>query len=421
MNLFSKFRNFQKGETPPGASPSPAPDQLYDTPPRETYAQQPAGPAPDDVPIPPEEPRAVPETIALNLPHLTLDGLLHKIVEFNASDLHLEVGAPPVYRIRGDVAFCDVPPLRQEDMEGLLYPLISDSQRKAYHDAGNIDFAHEIQGLARFRVNMLKQYHGSGAVFRIIPEKIPTMEQLGLPEVLKRVSMSSKGIVIVTGPTGSGKSTTLAAMINYINHNRKAHIITIEDPIEFSHPSVNCLIDHREVGHHTHSFADALRAALREDPNIILVGEMRDLETIALALTASEMGVLVFGTLHTNSAAKTIDRIIDVFPAMQQEQVKTQLSQSLRAVVAQQLLKTADGKGRCAAIEVLLCNTGLGNLIREGKTNQIGSFMQMGLSEGMQTMDMALISFVKAGKITIDAALSKCQDVNNFKRAGLVR
>ena len=375
----------------------------------------------EDFELPEEEPAApaTVETLALGLTTFTLDDLLRKCVELSASDLHLETGTPPVFRIRGEMYFTDAPPLSQASMEELCYPLLSDAQHKFFDDAGNIDLAYEIKNLARFRVNLLRQYHGLGGVFRTIPEKIPTMEDLGLPEVLKKVCMLTRGIVIVTGPTGSGKSTTLAAMINYINQNRKAHIITIEDPIEFTHKSVQCLIDHREVGQHTKSFADALRASLREDPDIILVGEMRDFETISMAITAAEMGSLVFGTLHTNSAAKTIDRIIDVFPSKQQEQVKSQLSQSLRSIIAQQLLKTADAKGRVAAIEVLICNTSVANLVREGKTGQIPSFMQMGVEEGMQTMDTALISLVKGKRITAEAALSRASDITNFKRAGI--
>jgi twitching motility protein PilT len=365
------------------------------------------------------EAQAVVETMSLGLENFSLDDLLRKCLDISASDIHLETGSPPIFRIRGDMVYSDAPLLTQEKMEEMCFPLLNESQLRAFDEAGNLDFAYEIKELARFRVNMLKQYHGLGAVFRIIPEKIPSMEDLKLPEVLKKICMFSRGIVIVTGPTGSGKSTTLAAMINYINQNRKSHIITIEDPIEFTHKSKNCLIDHREVGSHTKSFAEALRASLREDPNIILVGEMRDFETISMAITAAEMGSLVFGTLHTNSAAKTIDRIIDVFPAKQQEQVKSQVSQALRAIIAQQLMKNADGKGRVAAIEVLLCNTSVSNLIREGKTGQIPSFMQMGATEGMQTMDSALISLVKSGTITAEAALSRALDLTNFKRAGI--
>jgi len=356
--------------------------------------------------------------LSLSLDTFSLNELLKKCLEFSASDIHLEVGAPPIFRINGDVVFTDLPLLTQDQMENLCFPLMSDAQSKTFHATGNMDLAYEIPGTARFRVNILKQYHGLGAILRLIPEDIPSMETLGLPEVVKKVCMNSRGIVIVTGPTGSGKSTSLAAMIHYINTIRKAHIITIEDPIEFTHKSNKCLIDQREIGHHTKSFSDALRAALREDPNIILVGEMRDLETIALAITAAEMGVLVFGTLHTNSAAKTIDRIIDVFPAKQQDQVRTQLAQSLKSVVAQQLLKRVDRKGRVAAFEIMLCNTGLANLIREGKTTLLSSFMQMGSSEGMQTMDAALISLVKEGRITLEAALTRALDLTTFKRAG---
>jgi twitching motility protein PilT len=361
-------------------------------------------------------PPAQKSTIPLDLPQLTLDTLLTKLVEVDGSDLHLESNAPPVFRIKGDVTFAATAPLASVDLEKIIFPIISERDREIFESVGNLDFAHEIEGLARFRGNLLRQYHGVGAVFRVIPSKIPTIEQLNLPEVLKKLTQARRGIVIVTGPTGSGKSTTMAAMINYINDNRQGHIITIEDPIEFTHQSKTCLVDHRQVGMHTKSFSDALKAALREDPDIVLVGEMRDLETIGLALTAAEMGVLVFGTLHTNSAAKTIDRIIDVFPAKQQEQVRSQLSQSLRGIVAQQLLKTADGKGRCAALEVLVANPGISNLIREGKTGQINSFIQMGKDEGMITMDAALMELVQKGKISKEMAISRSLEKERMKQ-----
>jgi twitching motility protein PilT len=358
--------------------------------------------------------------IDLEIPEFTLNNLLARMVELGASDLHLESGTPPIYRIKGDIVFTNIEPMTKETAERLLFSAISDTQKKAFLEIGNIDYSYELKDTGRFRVNYLRHNRGPGGIFRLIPSRIPTVEELGFPEVVKVIALSRKGIVLVTGPTGSGKTTTMAAMINHINQNRKGHIITIEDPVEFSHQSIKCLITHREVGHHTHSFADALKAALREDPDIILVGELRDLETISLALTAAQMGVLVMGTLHTNSASKTIDRLIDVFPAKQQEQVRLQLSQSLRAIIAQQLIKTADGKGRVAALEILISNIGLSNIIREGKTTQIPSFILMGRSEGMQSMDNVLVDLVKSGRIKKEDALIRALDLSVMKRAGLL-
>jgi twitching motility protein PilT len=355
-------------------------------------------------------------TINLELSELTLDNLLRKLVELDGSDLHLESNSSPVLRIKGDITFSDMAPLNSETLQKLIYPIISERDLQTFESVGNLDFAYEIEDVARFRGNLLRQYHGVGAVFRVIPSKIPTIEQLNLPQVLKKIAQARRGIVIVTGPTGSGKSTTMAAMIDFVNKTKRGHIITIEDPIEFTHQSNMCLVDHRQVGLHTRSFADALKAALREDPDIVLVGEMRDLETIGLALTAAEMGVLVFGTLHTNSAAKTIDRIIDVFPAKQQEQVRSQLSQSLRGIIAQQLLKTADKKGRCAVLEILIANPGISNLIREGKTGQLNSFIQMGKDEGMISMDAALVELVKEGRITREMAISRSLEKERMKQ-----
>lgn len=415
MDLFSKFKNFRKAKDPPPPAPPMPMEELID----HQVGHVMEAPPPKHVTLEEEETGeeipAEPPTVELELADFGLDDLLVKLVEMKGSDLHLESGAPPVFRIRGDMCYSNLPTLSNEDLEQILLPLVEDRERKTFEKVGNLDLAHEIPGLARFRVNLLRQYNGIGAVLRVIPSKIPTVEQLNLPPVLIKLAKANRGIIIVTGPTGSGKSTTMAAMINYLNENRKGHIITIEDPIEFTHTSINCLIDHRQVGHHTRSFAEALKAALREDPDIILVGEMRDLETIALAITAAEMGVLVFGTLHTNSASKTIDRIIDVFPSKQQEQVRSQLSQSLRGIVAQQLLKTADGQGRCAVVEVLICNMGLANLIREGKTNQISSFIQMGKDEGMITMDDALLTLVESGKITPQLAYSRSIEKHRMK------
>jgi twitching motility protein PilT len=313
-------------------------------------------------------------------------------------------------RVNGDMIGIALPVLTQKRAEELLFPIIDDCRRAVFAETGNVDFSFEIPQDSRYRVNYLMQYNGMGAVFRAIPQKIPTLESLRLPEVMKKIAMFRRGLVIMTGATGSGKSTTLAAMINYVNERRRAHIITIEDPVEFVYPSNLCLIDQREVGAQARSFAEALRAALRESPDIILVGELRDLETISLAIRAAEMGVLVLGTLHTNSAAKAVDRMIDVFPPREQEQVRSMLSQSLRAVIAQQLLKTADGRGRVAAIEVLIASAGLGNLIREGRVSQIASLIQTGKSEGMQSMDLALIELARSGMIRKEAALERSCD-----------
>lgn len=363
-----------------------------------------------------------PEILDIGLQsNYTLRDLLQRMVALGASDLHMEAGNPPILRLKGDMRFTNLPRMNHARVEELLSILpVNEAQREKFEEVGNIDFAYELPGVARFRVNWLKQKNGMGSVIRVIPSRVPSLEEMGLPEVLKKVCMSPRGIVLVTGPTGSGKSTTLAAMISYINQNRKAHIITIEDPIEFSHNSNKCLIDHREVGHHCKSFASAMRSALREDPDIVLVGEMRDLETISLALSAAEMGVLVFGTLHTNSATKTIDRVIDVFPSDAQDQVRMQLSQSLRGVVAQQLLKKADGSGRVAALEIMFVNEGIRSLIREGKTSQLPSFLIMGREEGMQTLDNHLIELVRKGIIRKEDAIERAHDLSTFLRAGLM-
>ncbi|MEW6775851.1 MAG: type IV pilus twitching motility protein PilT [Bdellovibrionota bacterium] len=346
-----------------------------------------------------------------------IDALLQQMIEKGASDLHMVVGRPPLLRLRGELVPIDQPALTPEANEALLFEFLTEDQKKRIRENLDLDCAYELSGgQARFRVNILWQKRGVGGVLRIIPTKILTVDQLGLPPIVRKISEYRRGLVLVTGPTGSGKSTTLAAMIDYINDIREAHIITIEDPLEFVHPNKKCLITQREVGSHTHSFANALKMAAREDPDIVLVGEMRDLETIRLALSAAELGILVFGTLHTNSAAKTIDRIIDAFPADEQGQVRVMLADSLKAVVAQQLLKTADGKGRCAANEILISNTSLGNLIREGKIAMINSMIQAGKSQGMQTMDQHLLSLIEQGKITPLAAYEKAIDKDIFRK-----
>ena len=312
-----------------------------------------------------------------------------------ASDLHISSGEPPMLRINGDMQKIDVPALSREEVHSLLYDILNDQQRKVFEEHHEIDFSMALKDIARFRVNAFVQARGESAVFRTIPTKILTFQDLGLPKTLEDIARNEKGLVLVTGPTGSGKSTTLAAMIDLINNELKGHIITIEDPIEFVHPSKQCLISQRELGPHTHSFANALRAALREDPDIILVGEMRDLETIQLALTAAETGHLVFGTLHTSSAPKTVDRVIDVFPPEQQGQIRAMFSESIQAVVTQTLLKRRDGKGRVAALEIMIGTPAVRNLIREAKISQIPSIIQTSQKFGMQSMDQSLKELVQ--------------------------
>jgi twitching motility protein PilT len=344
-----------------------------------------------------------------------IDSLFREMDERGASDLHLVIGRPPIFRLSGDMVDSEHPRLTPASARDLIYEILTPQQREHIESNLDLDFAYEIEDLARFRANVLHQHRGLGAVFRLIPTKVLTLEDLTMPPSVLKLAEVNSGLVLVTGPTGSGKSTTLAAMINHINETREAHILTIEEPLEFIHEPKKCLITQREVGAHTDSFASALRVAGRQDPNIILVGEMRDLETISLALTSAACGLLVFGTLHTNSALKTIDRIIDAYPPEEQNQVRTMLSESLAGVIAQQLLKTVDGK-RCAAVEILIGSKGLGNIIREGKTAMIASYMQSGQGEGMQTMDQALMALVQSGKITAAEAAMKASDKALFER-----
>ncbi|SFR90077.1 pilus retraction ATPase PilT [Mitsuaria sp. PDC51] len=340
--------------------------------------------------------------------------LLAFSVKNKASDLHLSAGLPPMIRVHGDVRRINVEALEHRQVHDMVYDIMSDAQRKTYEETLECDFSFEIQGLARFRVNAFNQNRGAGAVFRTIPSKILTLEQLNCPKVFADLAMKPRGMVLVTGPTGSGKSTTLAAMINHLNENEYGHILTVEDPIEFVHESKKCLVNQREVGPHTMSFSNALRSALREDPDCILVGEMRDLETIRLALTAAETGHLVFGTLHTSSAAKTVDRIVDVFPAAEKEMVRAMLSESLQAVISQTLCKTKDGNGRLAAHEIMLGTSAIRNLIRENKIAQMYSSIQTGNNLGMQTLDQNLTDLVRRNMISPAEARLKAKFPENF-------
>ena len=343
-----------------------------------------------------------------------IDRFLRLITSRGASDFHLTVGRPPMLRVAGSMEPIRYRTLLEADYVELLRPIVPDRLWQEFTASGDADLSYEVQGLARFRVNLFRQKRGSGAVFRAIPTKILTLEQLGMPEAVRRLAALDSGLVLVTGPTGSGKSTTLAAMIDLINETRSYHVITIEDPIEFVHPNKRCLVHQREIGTHATSFSEALRSAGREDPDLILVGEMRDLETISLALTAAEKGTIVFGTLHTNNAAKTVDRIISAFPASEQEGVRNVLGDALRAVVAQQLIPKIGG-GRVAAVEILFCSPAIGNMIREGKTPQITSAIQTGQKDGMIAMDASIRRLYDQKLITARVALDKAIDKAGFK------
>jgi twitching motility protein PilT len=343
--------------------------------------------------------------------------LLAFSVQHKASDLHLSAGVPPLIRVDGDVRRLNIPALDHKAVHSLVYDIMNDRQRKEYEEKLESDFSFEVPGLARFRVNAFVQNRGAAAVFRTIPSDVLSLEDLNAPDVFRSISDNPRGLVLVTGPTGSGKSTTLAAMIDYINTSKNHHILTIEDPIEFVHQNKLSLINQREVHRDTHSFSNALRSALREDPDVILVGELRDLETIRLAMTAAETGHLVFGTLHTTSAPKTIDRIIDVFPGEEKAMVRSMLSESLRAVISQTLLKK-NGGGRVAAHEIMLGVPAIRNLIREDKIAQMYSVIQTGAAHGMQTMDQCLINLVNRGVINQKDALAKAQDKNSFNSMG---
>lgn len=340
--------------------------------------------------------------------------LLQFAYQQDASDLHISSGEPPMIRVHGDMKKIKVPPLTLEQTQAMIYDIMNDVQRKVFEEFSDIDFSMQLGEIARFRVNVMRQNRGMAAVFRKIPTKILSLEELNMPPILAEISRKEKGLVLVTGPTGSGKSTTLAGMIDLINDELEGHILTIEDPIEFVHRSKKCLVNQREVGPHTQSFSNALRAALREDPDIILVGEMRDLETIQLALTAAETGHLVFGTLHTSSAPKTVDRVIDVFPPNQQAQVRAMFAESIQAIITQTLCKKVGG-GRAAALEILMGTTAVRNLIREGKIHQIPSAMQTSQGVGMQTMEMHLRELVDRNLITRETAIEKTGNADMFK------
>jgi twitching motility protein PilT len=345
-----------------------------------------------------------------------IDTFLELVVNQRGSDLHLVSGNPPRIRLYGELFPVKYRELTVDETTVLIYETMTDPVRKIFESRHNLDFAYEAPGLARFRVNVFRHLHGLGAVFRVIPNTVQTLEELNLPPVLTTLCRGKKGLILVTGPTGSGKSTTLASMIDFINRDRKGHIITIEDPVEFVHRSNGSLISQREVGLNTPSFAAALHSALREDPDVILVGELRDLETISLAVTAAETGILILGTLHTNGAASTVDRMINVFPASEQPRIRTMLSTSLRGVISQQLVRRADGKGRLAAVEILISNAATGNIIREGKTSQLVGVIERGALLGMQSLDNSLRSMLDAKLITGHEAYKKAVNKNDFEQ-----
>ncbi len=344
-----------------------------------------------------------------------IDAFFKLMHEQGASDLHLVSGQQPVIRIRGDMERVKYNELENDSLKAMLYEITPEHKIKQFEETGDVDFAYEIPELARYRANFFQQKYGVAAVFREIPSTILSADQLGLPPVIKKLASLPRGLVLVTGPTGSGKSTTLAAIVDEVNKTRKDHIITVEDPIEFVHESKSCIVNHREVGVHTKSFSAALRGALREDPDVILVGEMRDLETISLAVEAASTGHLVFGTLHTTSAAKTLDRVVEVFPASQQEQIRSTLADGIRAVIAQVLFKRVDKPGRCAALEILIATPAVRNLIREAKTYQIPSMIQTGRKYGMQLLDDSIMELLQKGWIGPDDAYTKSNDKAKFR------
>jgi twitching motility protein PilT len=349
-----------------------------------------------------------------------IDSFFNLMFEQKASDVHLSAGNNPMLRINGELQRVEHPPLDNDELKSMLYEIAPEYKIKIFEENGDVDFGYEIPNISRFRANFFNQKNGIGAVFRQIPSKVLSFEDFEkfdapLPPVLKKFAMLRKGLVVVTGPTGSGKSTTLATMIDYVNKNRRDHIITMEDPIEFVHESKNCLVNQREIGMHTKSFSAGLKGALREDPDVVLIGEMRDLETIEMAIMAANTGHLVFGTLHTPSAAKTVDRIIDVFPADQQNKIRTTLSESLKGIVAQNLFKRIDKKGRVAALEILVFTTAIANLVREGKTHQIPGMIQVGKRLGNQPLDDAIMEHVRMKRISPEEAYEKSLDKRKFR------
>lgn len=346
---------------------------------------------------------------------MDITDLLVFTVKNRASDLHLSAGLPPMIRVNGDIRRINMPVLDQKDVHDMVYDIMNDSQRKMYEDTFECDFSLEIPNLSRFRVNIFLQKRGTNGVFRVVPSRVPSLEDLHAPSIFQDIAQNPHGLVLVAGPTGTGKSTTVAALIDFINNNKHAHVLTVEDPIEFVHHSKKSLINQRELGAHTLSFSNALRSALREDPDVILIGEMRDLETIRLALTAAETGHLVFATVHTSSAAKTIDRIIDVFPGSEKEMVRSMLSESLRAIITQTLLKTKDGQGRVAAHEIMIGIPAIRNLIRENKIAQMYSSIQTGHQYGMQTLDQCLQHLIRHGVISLNEARSKASNPDTLK------
>lgn len=350
-------------------------------------------------------------------PSITL--LFKEMLKINASDLHISIGRPPIFRINGELTTSELPEITKEKAENLLFPILLPEHMECYEENGEVDFAFEETGILRVRANYYKDSNGIAASFRCIPLKIPTIEELGMPQKIVKLTQFTEGLVLITGPTGSGKSSTLAAIINYINKNKKLNILTIEDPIEFVHPSINSLITQRELGLHTTSFAEALRSSLRGDFDIVLVGEMRDLETTAQALKLAETGSLVFSTMHTNSAAKTIDRIIDIFPLDAQEHIRTMLGDTIKAIFSQRLLLRTDEKGRVAATELLFSTQGLSNIIRDGKTPYINTVIQTGKELGMHSMDQSIVELIKKGMITSEEGKKYANDHKIYERAGI--
>ncbi len=402
-------RRQETGAARPAAKPTAAPGKAAATKavPKAVAAKAPAS---KTAPAPAAARPAGTSTTQPNPTAGRLDALLTRAVQAKASDLHLHSGAPIKMRIHGSFVDEGAAPLRTADVESMVMEVMTDDQRKLFTENGELDFAYTMPGVGRFRANAYRQHRGVDGVFRVIPPAPPSLEDLGLPATLAKVVNFHQGLVLLTGPTGCGKSSTMAALIDILNEERRDHILTVEDPIEHLHPSKRCVVNQRQVSRHTESFPRALRAALREDPDVIVIGELRDRETISLALTAAETGHLVLGTLHTNSAIRTINRILGVFPPSQQSQIRTMISESLKAIVSQRLIARADKKGRVAALEVLMCNRAIGNLIREGKTFQILSVLQTGAPHGMCLMENSLGALVKSGAISRDEALRHCED-----------